>query len=122
MLLAAKKYEEAISSYNEALKIKPDNHEAWNKRGLALENLGRIEEAMSSYDEALKIKPNYDDAWYNKACYYALQGQVELAIDNLRQAIALNPQEYLEAAKTDSDFDRIREDPRFQQLMQTENA
>jgi superkiller protein 3 len=47
-----------------------------------------------------------------------LQGNVEQAIENLQQAINLNPDENREMAKTDSDFDKIREDERFQALIQ----
>ncbi|MEH2159366.1 tetratricopeptide repeat protein, partial [Nostoc sp.] len=58
--------EEAIASYDQALKIKPDYHQAWYNRGYALGNLGRTEEAIASYDQALKIKPDYHQAWYNR--------------------------------------------------------
>jgi tetratricopeptide (TPR) repeat protein len=144
------KNEEAISSYDHALKIKPDNHETWNNRGVALGNLGRLEEAITSFDNALKIKPDYHEAWvnrgaalsdlgrleeaiascdealkikpddaiayFNKACYYALQENIPLAFDNLKQAINLDSK-YLEMAKTDTDFDKIRNDSRFIKLL-----
>ncbi|MEH2071390.1 MAG: tetratricopeptide repeat protein [Nostoc sp.] len=84
----------------------------------ALLNLGRYEEAIASYDQALKFKPDDHEAWYNKACCYASQNNVELAIENLQQAININSGEYREMAKTDSDFDGIREDERFQALIQ----
>ncbi|NEQ11035.1 MULTISPECIES: hypothetical protein [unclassified Moorena] len=35
----------------------------------------------------------------------------------MQQAINLNPEEYREMAKTDSSFDTIRSDQRFQQLI-----
>jgi superkiller protein 3 len=54
--------EEAIASYDKALEIKPDFHEAWNNRGNALDNLGRLEDAIASYDKALEIKPDYHEA------------------------------------------------------------
>ncbi|RUR73569.1 tetratricopeptide repeat protein [Chlorogloeopsis fritschii PCC 9212] len=56
--------------------------------------------------------------WYNKACCYALQGNFEQAIEALAQAINVNPDAYREMAKTDSNFDSIREDKRFQALIQ----
>ncbi|WP_375452954.1 tetratricopeptide repeat protein, partial [uncultured Nostoc sp.] len=51
---------------DQALKIKPDDHDAWYNRGNALFNLGRNEETIASYDQALKIKPDDHDAWYNR--------------------------------------------------------
>ena len=108
--------EEAITSYDNLLKIKPDNYEAWNNRGIALSNLGRNEEAITSYDNLLKIKPDYASAYFNKACAYALQENISLAIDNLTQAINLDSKSF-EMAKTDNDFDKIRNDRRFIDLI-----
>jgi tetratricopeptide (TPR) repeat protein len=110
--------EEAIASYDQALQFKPDYYQAWDNRGTALYHLGRIEEAIASYDQALQFKPDYPNAFYNKACCYALRGNIEQAIENLQQAINLSPDEYRKMAKTDSDFDSIREDERFQALIQ----
>ncbi len=83
-----------------------------------LKELGRYEEAIASYDQTLQIKPDKHEAWYNKAYAYSLQNAIELALENLQKAIQLNPEEYRKMAKTDSDFDNIRHDPRFQALIQ----
>ncbi len=111
------KHEQAIKSYEKALEIKPDYHLAWYNRGIALDNLGRYEQALASYDKALEIKSDNDAAWYNKACYYALQENLDLAIVNLTQVIALNPK-YREDAQTDTDFDKIRNNIKFQQCLE----
>jgi tetratricopeptide (TPR) repeat protein len=114
------RFEEAISSFNNALKFKPDLHEAWFNRGNALGNLGRYGEAITSYDNVLKIKSDYHEAYYNKACTYALQDNIPLVLDNLKQAINLDSK-YLEMAKTDTDFDNIRNDSRFINLLNIEH-
>jgi tetratricopeptide (TPR) repeat protein len=44
----------AIASYARALEIKPDYHQAWFNRGVALGNLGRYEEAIASYDSSFR--------------------------------------------------------------------
>ena len=56
-------FEGAIISYDKALKIKPDYHQAWHCRGYVLGELGRSEEALASYDKALEIKPDYHKVW-----------------------------------------------------------
>ncbi|MDB9485281.1 tetratricopeptide repeat protein [Dolichospermum circinale CS-537/01] len=114
-----KDYQAAISSYDKAVEFKPDDHEAWYNRGISLKNLGRYEEAISSYDKAVEFKPDDHEAWYNKSCIYALQSNIEQAIKNLQIAINLHPEKVREWTKTDSDFDAIREDERFQALLTT---
>ncbi len=84
--------------------------------GNAIFNLGKHSEAIASYDKALEIKPDNDEAWYNRACCFALQNQIQSAMENLAKAISLDKQ-YQEMAKTDSDFDSIREDSRFKALI-----
>ena len=116
-LLQLGRLEEAIKSYDKAIEIKPDNDNAWFNRGIALRQLGRLEEAIKSYDKAIKIKPDCENAFYNKACCYALQNNIDQAIENLQIAINLNPEKYLEMAKTDSDFDKIRDFQKFQELI-----
>jgi tetratricopeptide (TPR) repeat protein len=91
LLAAAKEYEAAISSYDQALKIKPELHQAWNNRGNALDDLGRIEEAISSYDQALKIKPDKHEAWYNRGIALRNLGRIEEAISSYDQALKIKP-------------------------------
>jgi tetratricopeptide (TPR) repeat protein len=55
-----------------ALEIKPNYHEAWFNRGIALDNLGRWEEAIASYDKALEIKPDYHEAWSIGALHWVI--------------------------------------------------
>ena len=108
--------EAAIASYDKAIEIKPDYYEAWNSRGNALFMLGQQEAAIASYDKAIEIKPDLHQAHYTKACCYALQGNCEGAIDSLQRAIGLDAS-YREKAKTDTDFDGIRDNEQFQALI-----
>ena len=115
------RYEEAIAAYDAALALKPDQDEALDNKGLVLANLGRYEEAIAAYDAAIKINAEAPKPYYNKACCYGLQGKVEPALEYLQQAIQLSPEEYCELAQTDTDFDVIRNDSRFQALIMVEN-
>jgi tetratricopeptide (TPR) repeat protein len=128
LLYNLERYTQAINSFDKALKIELNNPAAWADRGLALYYLRQYEEAIASFnkaveftqndDKALAVVPNIADTFYNKACCYAMQGNVERAIETLQQAINKSPDEYREVAKTDSAFDSIREDERFQALIQ----
>ncbi|MDZ7953469.1 tetratricopeptide repeat protein [Nostoc sp. DedQUE09] len=111
-------YELAITSYDQALKIKPDDYLSWYAKGYASRNLERYQEAIISFEQALQFKPDNHEAWYNKACCYALQGNIKQALKNLEKVIHMSPDKYREMAKTNSDFDSIWEDERFQTLIQ----
>jgi tetratricopeptide (TPR) repeat protein len=114
------RYEAAIESYDQALKHKPDYHLAWFIRGKSLDELGRYKAAIESYDQALKHKPDYHLAWYCRACTQSLSQNPEAAFQDFGEAIRLAPKEIRKLAKTDSDFDGMRDDPRFQALLEAE--
>jgi tetratricopeptide (TPR) repeat protein len=94
LLYAANESEEAIASYDQALKFKPDYHEAWNNRGIALGNLERFEEAIASYDQALKFKPDYHEAWYNRGIALRKLERFEEAIASYDQALKIKPDKH----------------------------
>jgi superkiller protein 3 len=111
------RYPEAIVCYDHAVQLKPDYYQAWSNRGSAYAKWYRYEDAIASYNVALKLKPEDAGIWYNKACCYASGGHVEQAMETLQKALALNPEEYKQLAKTDPDFDAIREREIFKQLV-----
>jgi Flp pilus assembly protein TadD len=86
--------EEAIASYDRAVAIKPDLHEAWNNRGSALFNLGRNEEAIASYDRALQIKPDDHQAWNNRGNALRKLGRYKEAISSYDRALQIKPDDH----------------------------
>ena len=77
---------------------------------------GDPERGRALYREAIARDP---DAWqgaYNAACYEALAGDSDAAVDLLRRAIELD-RSAREYAAGDSDFDAVRDDPRFTELL-----
>jgi len=109
--------EEAIVSYEEALKHKPDGHEAWINKGYAWLRLGEPEKALEHFEKAKNISGDEADFSFNKACLASVLGNTDLALAELQKAIEADPKQYLERARTDSDFDSIRRDDRFQALI-----
>ncbi|WP_143842227.1 tetratricopeptide repeat protein [Nostoc sp. 106C] len=86
---AGQDYKEAIASFEQAINIQPNKHEAWYSKGNALKNLGRNEEAISSYDKALSIQPDYHYAWNNRGNALQNLGRNEEAISSYDKAIEL---------------------------------
>jgi tetratricopeptide (TPR) repeat protein len=99
------------------VELEPNDFDILGNQSYAFAVLGGYEEAIDCFDKALEINPNNANAYGNKACIYALQGNVELSRENLRRAIELEPEIYRVLAKTDADFDGIRGDARFQELL-----
>lgn len=66
--------------------------------------------------ELIEASPQYPLPLYNLACVEALSGRTEDALEHLRRSIELS-ERFREYAKTDSDFDPVRDDPAFRQLV-----
>jgi tetratricopeptide (TPR) repeat protein len=67
----------------------------------------------------LKGLEHYEDKagiLYNIACAEALLGEADEALGHLREALEKQPT-YAESAREDPDFEPIRSDPRFEELV-----
>jgi len=88
---ALKRFDAAIESYKQALRIKPDYAEVHNNMGTALSDKGDFEGAIESYKHALKIKPDYLGAYYNMGSVMKDKGDFEGAIESYKQALRIKP-------------------------------
>jgi Tetratricopeptide repeat/Glycosyltransferase family 9 (heptosyltransferase) len=59
------------------LAVKVDYAEAFNNRGVALQEQKRLDEALTSYDQAIVLKPDYADAHWNFSLLRLLTGDFE---------------------------------------------
>jgi len=110
------KYEEALADYNRSLELKPDAPNTLNNRGGVYAKLERYEEALADFNHSQELRPEHPDTIYNLSCLFSLWGKTKDALDNLEKAISLD-KNCCKDAKTDKDFDNIREDPRFKKLV-----
>jgi tetratricopeptide (TPR) repeat protein len=81
VLYKLKRYEEAISVCEQAIRLDPYNAVAYDHKGNTLEKLERYEEAISAYEQAIRLDPNNAITHYNK-------GQALLALHRYEEAIA----------------------------------
>jgi tetratricopeptide (TPR) repeat protein len=86
------KRDEAITHYQAALRVRPENAEAHNGLGLALAEQGKFGEAIAQYDEALRLKPNLVDSHYNLGIALASQGRMEKAVEEYSEALRIDPE------------------------------
>jgi tetratricopeptide (TPR) repeat protein len=87
-----KKYEEAISCYNEAIKINVADHEAYTNRGGVYFELNKFDRALEDYKKAMTIKPNYVPAYDNTGALFGMRLQYDSALRYLDKALQINPQ------------------------------
>src|SRR5262249_26493736 len=57
-LSAADQFEDALLSYDQAISLDPDDHQAHNNRGNLLSEIGRVDEAVRAYRRSLALRPD----------------------------------------------------------------
>jgi len=77
---------------------------------------GRYVEAADRGRELIEANPQYPLPLYNLACAESLAGRTADALEHLRRAIELSEQ-FRAYAKGDSDFEPVRDDPAFRELV-----
>ncbi|MGB6527114.1 MAG: tetratricopeptide repeat protein [Candidatus Nitrosopolaris sp.] len=89
--MASEKLEDAIRSFELALRIDPKYVDAWIKKGYAHFHLGQYTVAIYSYDKALDIDLNDGEAWNMKGLAYYKMNNYEKAVEACEKAIDINP-------------------------------
>ena len=91
-----RQYQEAITYYTHALRIKPDMPEAYNDRGNAYLMVGKYNNAIADYSMAIKLRPAFALAHHNRGLAFRKLGKTKKAVKDYNQAIKYKP-DYAEA-------------------------
>ena len=84
-----KKFNQAIISFGEAIKLNPNFSEAFNNLGSTLKSLNRYDEAILNYKKSIIVNKNNVEACYNLASlYFLLENYIE-ASDYFKNVINL---------------------------------
>lgn len=86
-------YKAAISEWNAALAIDPNDAKAQNNLAFALAKEGRLEEAIPHWRKALAANDEYAEVHRNLGGALLEKGELDEAITHLRRALAANPQD-----------------------------
>jgi Flp pilus assembly protein TadD, contains TPR repeats len=76
-------FEEAISEYNEAIKLESNNPEAYCNRGLMYYNLGKYEQAINDFDSSIRLEKENPLSYYNRGLCYRELKKYNLALEDL---------------------------------------
>jgi protein O-mannosyl-transferase len=83
--------DEAITHYQETLRLQPDYALAHNNLGTALYQKGQTDEAIAHYQETLRLNPNYALAHQNLGNALYQKGQIDEAIRQFQEGLRLKP-------------------------------
>ena len=78
--------EEAIRSFQEAVKLKPDWAEAYSLLGSALAKAGKRAEAEAALRRAVALKPDYSEGYYYLGLFLQELGREQEAQEAFRKA------------------------------------
>lgn len=87
-------YEEAIASYDKALRLKPDFSQAWFNRASILYQVGKYRESLISYERALQINSDDHEAWQSRGDVLGHLGRYEEAIASYDRSLQIEPNQY----------------------------
>ena len=76
-------YDEAISDYNEAIQLDPDNAHPYNNRGWTRHLAGAYEKAIADYEKAIEMDP-YDVESYRHLAWLLASATMSLYRDGQR--------------------------------------
>ena len=93
----------------------PQGWELWSPLH-SLYEAGKFSEAADRGRELAEAHPEYPELFYNVACCESRAGRTDDAIGHLRLAVAASDV-CRSLAEKDSDFDSIREEPAFKELI-----
>jgi tetratricopeptide (TPR) repeat protein len=87
----AGKYEQAISAFQVAVRVRPDGESAWYDLGGAYLTVGMYREAVAAEQEAIRLKPNDEQAWCDLGMGYQNLEEYDKALFAGEEAVRLRP-------------------------------
>ncbi len=88
--------DEAISQFQEAIRLNPGFANVRYNLGTTLLKLGQTDAAIGQLQEAVRLNPDFAKAHYNLGHAFLRKNQIDEAIRQFQEAIRLNP-DYAEA-------------------------
>jgi adenylate cyclase len=108
----------AMEAIDRRLALNPDDQRALMLGGCVAHMAGREADGRAMIERVLELAPNDGGVLHNVTCYYSNIGDVEKAIEMLERRMAVMGTIYRDWIDNDSDFDSIRDDPRFKALVE----
>jgi tetratricopeptide (TPR) repeat protein len=89
-LALAGNYKEALTRFEEVLRIEPHYVHAWNHKGLCNYFLERYPTSLNCFTAAIKLNQQFIEAYINKGCSLQRLNKFESAISCFEEAESIN--------------------------------
>lgn len=113
--------EQKINTYDQILKVRPGDLEALTSKADTVMEMREFHWALSICNRVLEVDDSNENALYQRACAYACLGVEEQAISDLTRAIA-GRIALKELAADEADFENLKGNERFENLIAGEQA
>jgi len=112
----------ALERVEKVIAVEPDHVRALGYGAASLSDLGERERAKEWIERGILLDPGNGQQIYNFVCALARLDEADAALDLLETIISTASEGLLAWCHTDTDFDSLRELPRFRELMARANA
>src|SRR5438105_12629253 len=89
--VSQKKFQEAIADYSEALKVKSNDPDIFERRAYAEMQLKDYDKALHDYNEAIKLSPEEPKYYQVRALIYQNKGDFKAALADTEKTLKLDP-------------------------------
>ena len=79
-------FDQAIGTFNQALKQKPNDPNLLYLRGRAYTAKGQYDRALADLNQAIKLNPSYGQAYFSRAMVYCYQENFDEAVKDIDKA------------------------------------
>jgi tetratricopeptide (TPR) repeat protein len=90
-----RRFEEAVRTYEDALKRWPEYLPLLVNLGETYQKLGEHEKAEKTFADALAIDPDFEDIYISQGCLFLETARYASAIESFDQSLAIDPQNCL---------------------------
>ena len=112
-----KHVEQGIALIEQALQLAPKDVASLYNMALACKIDGQYDKAITYFKNVIAADPGNTWSYYGIATIYGDLGKADQALPYLKQAIDLGGESVKEAARTQSHFDKIRDNKQFQSVV-----
>ena len=84
---AARKWDQALADYNQAIRFDPKSAKAHHNRGEVLREMKQLDKALADFNEAIRLDPKLVHAYRRRGQVWQAKGQLEKALGDYKQAV-----------------------------------